>query len=108
MVKLIGHRVFSAILLGLISLCIGIGETTAQSSSDDLTQERRGDAARDSASAVQVGAGTTSASTTGSSGPQDASSAGGVSRPPLPSAQMCEAYKDTPAYQSCLSVTLRQ
>ena len=107
MVKPIIHRVFPAILLGVISQCTSISETTAQSSSSNLTQERRGDAARGSASAAQVGAGTTSGSTTGSSGPKAPASTR-ISLPPPPSAQMCEVYKDTPVYQNCLSVTLRQ
>ena len=108
MVKPTIHRVFPAILLSLVSQCISMGETTAQSSSSNLTQERRDGVDRDSASAAQVGAGTTSGSTTGSSGPKNVSSPSGISLPPLPAAQMCEAYKDTPVYQSCLSVTLRQ
>jgi hypothetical protein len=110
------HGIFSAVLLGLLVPWIGAGPTVAQPDSSNLTQERRsspdrGNApAQPGASVTQVGAGTTSGSTTGYSGPKkDAAAAPeAISVPPLPSAQLCEPYKDTPAHQSCLSVTLRQ
>lgn len=97
----------STLLLGLIAQGAGVSEATAQSASSGLPQEQRSGSDRNSASVAQVGAGTTSGSTTGSSGPQTPTP-GRISLPALPSAQLCEAYKDTPAYQHCLSVTLRQ
>lgn len=59
---------------------------------------------------AQVGAGTTDGSTTGYSGPESHVQAapGENSLTPLPSADTCEPYRDTPAYQSCLWVVLRQ
>lgn len=62
------------------------------------------------AQVAQVGAGTTNGSTTGFSGPESNVQAapGENSLPPLPSANMCEPYRDTPAYEACLWVVLRQ
>jgi hypothetical protein len=58
---------------------------------------------------AEVGAGTTNASTTGHSGPQDfaGGTPGTLEPPPLPSPRLCDSYIDTPAYQTCLSVVLR-
>jgi hypothetical protein len=59
---------------------------------------------------AQVGAGTTDGSTTGYSGPESNTAAEPeeISLPPLPSADVCEPYQDTPAYQPCLWVALRE
>lgn len=102
-------------LLGFLVHWICTDPTSAQSPNTSLTQERRGASGRDGAPEqqapvpiVQVGAGTTSASTTGSSGPQKPISSGQITLPPLPSAQLCEAYNNTSAHKSCLSITLRQ
>jgi hypothetical protein len=67
------------------------------------------EAGQSEAPVAHVGAGTTDGSTTGYSGPEDNAQAqpGEVSVPPLPSADVCEPYRDTPAYQSCLWVVLR-
>lgn len=61
------------------------------------------------AAVAQVGAGTTDGSTTGYSGPEGdgEASPGEVTIPPLPSADDCEPYHDTPAYNACLWVVLR-
>lgn len=57
-----------------------------------------------------VGAGTTTSSTTGVSGPKRSESGkpGEVSAPPLPSAAQCEPYKSSPAHEWCLRVVLRE
>lgn len=77
----------------------------AQSRLDDKGQSVT--SAPSQAQVASVGAGTTSASTTGSSGPKKEKSKE-VSVPPLPSAEQCATYKDTPAYRSCLSVVVRE
>ncbi len=61
------------------------------------------------AQTAQVGAGTTSGSTTGYSGPKDVteSAPGQIRVPPLPRPELCEPYRSTPAvYQTCLWVSL--
>lgn len=65
---------------------------------------------RPKAPVAQVGAGTTSGSTTGYSGPkgEDDVASAKPSLPPLPSPALCEPYRDTPAHQGCLSVVLRR
>jgi hypothetical protein len=84
----------------------------AQPDSGDLTQERRGGSDRGTSkgkgAVAHVGAGTTSGSTTGNSGPQNEAVKQQIELPPLPSEALCEAYKDTAAYQSCLWVSLGQ
>lgn len=61
------------------------------------------------AQTAQVGAGTTSGSTTGYSGPKDVTEnvPGQIRLPPLPRPELCEPYRGTPAvYQTCLWVSL--
>jgi hypothetical protein len=101
-----------------LSLALPTGGAWAQGSdmsSSSLSQSRRGSpqgeaSSQSGASVAQVGAGTTSASTTANSGPQQnsAKSPGVINLPPLPNREMCDAFKDTPAHQSCLRVVLRQ
>lgn len=58
------------------------------------------------AQVASVGAGTASAVTTGSSGPDQGSSLGPGELPPLPSAELCSDYEGQPAYAACLAVVL--
>ena len=67
-----------------------------------------GQSGQPKAQVAHVGAGTTDGSTTGVSGPEETAPAGEISLPPLPSEDLCKSYADTPAYQSCLGVVLRQ
>jgi hypothetical protein len=107
-------RVLTGFLLAAALQCMSPVESGAQTDTN-LTQERRSSSKGQgsdapAAAVVQVGAGTTSGSTTGNSGPKKdaAETPNKISVPPLPSAKLCDAYKDTPAHKSCLSVTLRQ
>lgn len=102
--------------LGALAIMIAPPAFAQQNLGGNVVQDRQGGTtggqAREGSSGAQtaqVGAGTTSGTTTGSSGPKDTASGGGgqTELPPLPSAELCDAYKDTPAYQSCLWVTLR-
>jgi hypothetical protein len=58
---------------------------------------------------AQVGAGTTSASTNGSSGPRKPNSGAKdpLESPPPPNASQCDLVKNTGAYQGCLDIVLR-
>jgi hypothetical protein len=105
---------FSARLLVacLLSAAGQTYETHAQSNSSDLTQERRSkpDGATGKAETgfvAQVGAGTTSGSTTGDSGPKKQASSGRIELPALPSKRLCEAYREQPAHQSCIAIISR-
>jgi hypothetical protein len=87
-------------------------ELHAQSNSSDLTQERRSEpdgatGKKEKGFVTQVGAGTTSGSTTGNSGPKQQILPGKIEIPPLPSERLCEAYRNQPAYQSCVAIISR-
>lgn len=79
-----------------------------QPSSQQGQQGQGGQSGQPKAQVAHVGAGTTDGSTTGVSGPEETAPAGEISLPPLPSEDLCKSYADTPAYQSCLGVVLRQ
>lgn len=77
-----------------------------------LAQERRGASIDGTASGaespVHVGAGTTSASTTGYSGRGEEKSPPSrqFELPPLPDAGLCDAYRDRPGFDGCLGIVL--
>ena len=52
---------------------------------------------------ASVGAGTSSAVTTGVSGPEAADAGGEISVPPVPRDDLCEDYAGQPAYEPCLA-----
>ena len=101
------------VMLGIASAGPSLGQGSDTGSS--LTQDRRG-ATRDpsgsgtKSSVVHVGAGTTNASTTGYSGATDQSAKppGQIDVPPVPSPDLCEAFKDSVSYGGCLEVVLRK
>lgn len=108
----ISRLAFLALLSALVPTALLTGAAAQEEQRSSATNQDQGsDEAEPGAQAAvaQVGAGTTDGSTTGYSGPQ--SNAGVVpgenSLPPLPSDDVCEPYRDTPAYQSCLGVVLR-
>ncbi len=84
--------------------------TDTSSGLAQLRDRETGTDRRPKAQIAPVGAGTTSESTTGVSGPDEDSSKppSEVRVPPLPNRSLCDSYKDTPAYQGCLWVVLRQ
>lgn len=79
-------------------------------SDQQVTTSPQGRTGQPSAQTAQVGAGTTSGSTTGYSGPQNVGGGtpGQIQVPPLPGPKLCEPYQDTPnVYQACLWVSLK-
>jgi hypothetical protein len=71
-----------------------------------LSQDRREGATR--SAVVHVGAGTTSASTTGYSGQREAATSppDKIEPPPPPGAALCDAYREKPGFEGCLSIAL--
>jgi hypothetical protein len=105
-------------LHALGSIMLAAPATSQQNLGGNLGQDRRqsenpsgqGEVGKPSAQTAQVGAGTTNGTTTGYSGPKEAtaSAPGQNEVPPLPRPELCEPYRNTPqAYQSCLRVVLR-
>ena len=115
-----GNTVSTRLIAGLLLLAAGLPTTAALAQGNADTSARSQSSRSDSGGQnapgqsrgqiAHVGAGTTNAPTTGYSGPKgDAQEAPGENNlPPLPSAKLCDAYQGSPAYQSCLSVVLRQ
>lgn len=98
--------------LGLVPLQVDVSFGQGADTSSGLSQTRRGET-RDAnkASVVHVGAGTTNASTTGYSGPSQPSRphpAGEIEVPALPSAELCDSFRNTGSYDACLRVVTRQ
>jgi hypothetical protein len=101
--------------MGLVPLAVDVAFGQRADTSSGLSQSRRGDAREpgdaSKASVVHVGAGTTNASTTGYSGPSKPSPPhppGEIRVPPLPSAALCDGFRDTGGYDTCLQVVTRQ
>jgi hypothetical protein len=71
-----------------------------------LSQDRREGTTR--SAVVHVGAGTTSASTTGYSGQRETTTSppDEIEPPPLPGAALCDAYREKPGFAGCLSIAL--
>lgn len=72
------------------------------------TQGQQGGAAAPGSAIAQVGAGTTSETTTGYSEPKSAQAKepGENSLPPLPSAELCKDYQGTDVYRHCIATVL--
>jgi hypothetical protein len=111
-----GQKGFLGLVMTYLIAAASLSQAMAQEQRSSPTSRGEGGSAgegdefgRPGAPVAQVGAGTTDGSTTGYSGPESNVQAapGENSLPPLPSADVCEPYRDTPAYQSCLWVVLR-
>jgi hypothetical protein len=93
----------------LLALLAATATAAQEQRSSPTSREEAAAPGGPEAAMTHVGAGTTDGSTTGYSGPEGdgEASSGEVSLPPLPSADACEPYQDTAAYDACLSVVLR-
>ena len=100
-----------AAILSLLSLpCAQRADAQGSIDASNLSQSGRTGSSSGRGATVQVGAGTTSGSTTGSSGPQSSASSppGEIDPPALPAPSVCDRYAKTPAHRGCLWVVLRQ
>lgn len=99
------HRLLLSTALAAVTAAPAI----AQGSGDAAGLQSGTSSESSAGSTVQVGAGTAAGVTTGDSGeaavPSD-DGAGGGGPPPLPSAELCEAYEDQPAHAACLATVL--
>ena len=114
----ISHGLKASVVIltvGLVPLSVDVAFGQGADTSSGLSQNRRGDAREpgdaSKPSVVHVGAGTTSASTTGYSGPSKPSPPhppGEIEVPALPSAELCDSFRNTGSYEACLRVVTRQ
>lgn len=102
----------SALLAGILLMPAGVlaqgnqGGGTDQAGRGTGPQQGSEQAVNAEAQTALVGAGTTDNVTTGASGPDQSTAS--TDLPPPPGAELCNAYRDTPAHPWCLSVVLRQ